>query len=870
MKEDMLPFALRATDMLRKVVEGLLQGKRNMEYFDLLDSALTNVVQWLKELPRVFDIKISPREIFRLLVILENLIQWPRKPNRHFKSLDPIAYEQGWFPGLSEFIKHPDTGKALLRVFATSTKASKARQKLIESLEKFTKTEPSAVEQPKLAEVVQTRHQTLAQDNYQYHLAELHRVLAMNCICQRGVDEMAIRVNLRLRGFERDEKTPEDVTFGVFFLDHPHEHHGSEVSHWQDTKICISKKRRITFAGFPEQLAHSNCQILSKKEFCDTISHRQQAQLRLVAQSDDLAVREYAPLSRFFCPYTSSFKLSEILDDKLKRKQRLTIAYLVANAVWQFYDSTWMRKEWNKHTIHFMLERRGNTAKAIYVNEPFLSTRFDAAEPPSEDRMKFRYHPLPKILAPGIMMLEIELGLNIEDYYQDRPEFYDAQGTLTVNASHIIAMEIFKTSDLWEERDTFKPFKELIGACLTADPFRSLAEHPGQLRDAIYKHVVAPLKGFYEIAWGDFEESDVGPIRVQPEGVEMPLNAGFQRLATGTNDRSRSATMPLPKGSVSEVSSAPTSDRWFAQLENLKTVLRLPRSKITASYSPAKIAILDTGIDKSCSSSVMEYRDFLDPKVVHCCDNTGHGTSAFKLLQKVYAEAQVFVGRVWESNQANHDTESIVTEAIRYAREIWKVDIIVMPSGFESEDEDMLRAIEEANAARVLLFSAASNHGNLTNIAFPARLYRAEKTFCMFSTDANARSLPAFNPSPLPGARNSFAILGEGITLGSDPPLSGTSFSTVIGAALAGRIIDFSRHYDTRSQIRRPEHLKRVEGMASVFAKMARLDNGYQCIAPWRLLPQIDYEDLLDISNRSEIRRRLCEVISGALEEVYG
>ncbi|KXH67322.1 extracellular alkaline serine protease [Colletotrichum salicis] len=838
MKEDMLPFALKATDMFRKVADGLLlYDKRNKQYYGLLNAALADVVQWLKELPRVFDEETSPRQIFRLLIILENLVQWPDKRGKHFKSLDPIVFQQEWFPGLSESIQYPGKGKALLRVFVISPNASKARPKLIESLEKFTKTE-SPVEPPKLADVVQAKHQTSAQDNYQYHLAELHRVLAMNCICQRGADEMAIRVNLRLRGFERDEKTPEDVTFGVFFFDHPHEQHGSE--------------------------------ILSKEDFCDMISHRQQAQLRLVAQSDDLAVREYAPLSQFFCPHTSSFKLSELLNDKLKRKQRLTIAYLVANAVWQFYDSTWMHKEWSKDTIHFMFERRGNTAKAIYVNEPFLSTRFDAAEPPSKDRMKFQYHPLPKILALGIMMLEIELGLDIEGHHQNRPEFYDVHDNLTVNANHIIAMEIFKTSDLWGERETFEPFKELIGACLTADPFRSMAENPGLIRDAIYKHVVAPLKGLYEAAWGDFEKSDVRPIRVQPEGAEIPLIAGFQRLATGADDRVRSATMPLPKGSVSEASSAPTSDRWFAQLENLKTVLRLPPSKRDASYAPTRIAILDTGIDKSHSSSVVEYRDFLDPKNIHHCDNTGHGSNAFKLLQKVYPEAQIFVGRVWKSNAANDDTGSIMTKAIHHARETWKVDIIIMPSGFESEDEDMLRAIEEANAARVLLFAAASNHGNLTNIAFPARLYRAEKTFCMFSTDANARSLPAFNPSPLPGARNSFAILGEGITLGGDPPLSGTSFSTVIGAALAGRIIDFSRHHDTRSQIRRSEHLKRVEGMASVFAKMARMDNGYRCIAPWRLLPQMDYEDLLDMANRSEVRRRLCEVISGALEEVYG
>ncbi|KAJ3938315.1 uncharacterized protein N0V96_011560, partial [Colletotrichum fioriniae] len=546
--------------------------------------------------------------------------------------------------------------------------------------------------------------------------------------------------------------------------------------------------------------------------------------------------------------------------------------YLLSNAVWQFYDSIWMRKEWNKGNIHFMLERRGNTAKAVYVDEPFLLAHFDEPESLSEEKMRFRYHPLPKVLALGIMMLEVELGLKIEDYCQNRPECYDADGNLTVNATHIIAMEIFKTSGLWEEKETFEPLKELIGTCLTADPFRSIAEHPGRIRDAIHRHVVAPLKKLFETAWGDFEKSAVRPIRVQSEGAAMPLNAGLQHLAISAGGRDRNMTMLPAKGSVceAEASSAPTSDKWFDRLERLKIVTRLSPSQRDASYAPARVAILDTGIEKRYSSSIVDFRDFVDYRNVKPCDSTGHGTYAFSMLQRVHLEAQVFVGRVFENTVANDDTARIMAKAIRHAREVWKVDVIVMPSGFECENEDMLRAIEEANAARVLIFAAAANHGNLSNITFPGRLYRSEKTFCMFSTDGNARSLPAFNPSPLPGARNSFAILGQGIRVVSGPPISGTSFATVIGAALAARIIDFSRQQDIRGQIRKPEHLKRVEGMASVFAKMARMDGGYQCIAPWRLLPLMEYEDLMDVSNRPYVRHRICEVISGALDEVYG
>ncbi|KAF9880591.1 putative extracellular alkaline serine protease protein [Colletotrichum karsti] len=385
-------------------------------------------------------------------------------------------------------------------------------------------------------------------------------------------------------------------------------------------------------------------------------------------------------------------------------------------------------------------------------------------------------------------------------------------------------MEVYSDSELWEEKDTFGPFKELIGVCLKADPFNQYLNNPQQVRDALAR----------QVAEGTCAET-------------------LSSLANGVSG----ATNP-----------APSSDKWFDQLQKLSSVTRLPPKRRDASYHPAKIAVLDTGLHPSFSAA--GYEDFVDRANETSQDGSGHGTSAFQLLQRVYSDAQIFVGRVWRTNRASDNTASLMakvtytltkclamltdlSQAIRHAITKWAVDIIVMPSGFQAEHEDMLRAIEEANAAHILIFAAASNHGNLIDIAFPARLYRAGKLFCMFSTDVNARSLPAFNPSPLPGA-NSFAILGENITLGNSAPLSGTSFSAVIAAALAGRIIDFSRHPDTRDLIRRPGHLKRVEGMASVFGKMARTDNSYRCIAPWRLLPQMEDEDLLDPVNRSQRR----------------
>ncbi|KAI9928446.1 hypothetical protein MW887_002491 [Aspergillus wentii] len=75
---------------------------------------------------------------------------------------------------------------------------------------------------------------------------------------------------------------------------------------------------------------------------------------------------------------------------------------------------------------------------------------------------------------------------------------------------------------------------------------------------------------------------------------------------------------------------------------------------------------------------------------------------------------------------------------------------------------------------------------------------------------------------------------------GSSRRESGTSISTFIGAAVAGVLLDFSKQEDCKDRIRNPLALKTIAGMSAVFAEMANggKDNGYDCVAPWKL---VDY-----------------------------
>jgi hypothetical protein len=188
-----------------------------------------------------------------------------------------------------------------------------------------------------------------------------------------------------------------------------------------------------------------------------------------------------------------------------------------------------------------------------------------------------------------------------------------------------------------------------------------------------------------------------------------------------------------------------------------------------------------------------------------------------------------------------------------------------MPSGFAQHNEKMYSAIMEAIYARILVFAAASNYGNLASVAFPAHLYTVSKVFCMFSTTAEVKASPWFNPTAIRKGNYNFAILGHNVILPPlKEPVEGTSVSTMIGAALAARILDFSRHPDTRAHIKDADHLKEVEGMSEVFAEMVDdPDNGYHCMAPWKLLPEIADRQISEA--RIEISRR----ISNALAKRY-
>lgn len=84
------------------------------------------------------------------------------------------------------------------------------------------------------------------------------------------------------------------------------------------------------------------------------------------------------------------------------------------------------------------------------------------------------------------------------------------------------------------------------------------------------------------------------------------------------------------------------------------------------SCPPTKVAILDTGVTEECyqilEGYIKGYKDFVSSNDNIRKDGTGHGTTALRLLLKLYDDAEVYVGRVFEHKDADDETERLMAE----------------------------------------------------------------------------------------------------------------------------------------------------------------------------------------------------------------
>ncbi|KAF9769821.1 hypothetical protein IL306_012692 [Fusarium sp. DS 682] len=540
----------------------------------------------------------------------------------------------------------------------------------------------------------------------------------------------------------------------------------------------------------------------------------------------------------------------------MSKKMKYLLSYLIAKSIWQFYDTEWMEREWKTETIHFMYEHRQKDGNAgIYLNEPFISANFESNI--HEDDSVFRPHKFPMVKALGILLLEIELGTVIQDHFTPH-NFTD--GELNADADLHVALELYDDPDRLE--DTFPLLKTVIGDCLRPGKFMKYRHNVDELRKVLQDHVVDHLYTLIGL-YGQPDQIELRPtIQMSPsKALRMSRNPGLAEGFVHKQDRLPALKVPtevkkeLPtrtayaNGSVASCIGQASAEDWFDELDKLNSILYNMPNEVDDTYRRVRIAVIDTGIDGSdpYAAHISGYKDFVDDENTVRQDYTGHGTNSVKLIFRAHAEAEVYIARVFEGNQANDDTQDLMLKAIEHAQRVWKVDIISIASGFEKDHFPMRKAIKKATSDGVLVFAAASNYGNIRQVTFPARM---QDVICVYCTDGRAKVSSSINPAPQTTKTKNFAILGEGVSI---PPteerVTGTSVATSIASGLAGRLIDFSRQ-------------KKCTHRISHMAKGAE-DNKYHCVVPGRLLQHID-EDC----DRELARERICQQLSMILENI--
>jgi len=172
-------------------------------------------------------------------------------------------------------------------------------------------------------------------------------------------------------------------------------------------------------------------------------------------------------------------------------------------------------------------------------------------------------------------------------------------------------------------------------------------------------------------------------------------------------------------------------------------------------------------------------------------------------------------------------------QAIKWATDVWKVDIISMSLGFDQLYPPISNAIKHAYGQDVIMLAAAANHGGNKGIAFPANLH--SMVLGVNSTDGLGNPSP-FTPSP-DSLRENFSVLGEGVYSqwpkklgGPKMRKAGTSFATPIAAGIAATLL----HY---AKVKFPgcddsKRFGNVGKMRAMLSKMTDKRSNYEYLVP--------------------------------------
>ncbi|KAL6823378.1 hypothetical protein V8C40DRAFT_247943 [Trichoderma camerunense] len=580
-----------------------------------------------------------------------------------------------------------------------------------------------------------------------------------------------------------------------------HEHRDSQEFPTHDMTIVVSAMDMALWQEFnlivqPRGLADDG-QLLTRGGLCHIIDQQIDAVVSLSFKDGQGLFRlKQSQLLRQFFQSGCGKSLKEVLRHyNLESKDKVTLSYAIARSYWKYYNSELlMRTKWTSDNIWFMPEEdngetKGQIPLCAYLSIPSsILGKIDSAIP-NEGQLTHQY---PRIFDIGVLLLEIGLA---KPFQPPRRQNKVSQA----NFNHKMAINELSNLEkmTWDGfMSNKKYFDGVVKFCLKSEDIVSSSEYQklGEkenltIRRRFYKYVVLPLAW---LAKKGFRTQAGHTKHVNRKAHSSPQGALYnelQKLEPGFH----SATV-VPQ-------------MW---LDNLKRISELvERKRRQCAVAPEiRVAILDTGLNREfpvfqakggLMKSIIEERDFVNPKPVPMTDTFGHGTFMARLIMECAPGAGIIVARVAENTNELESSRDNIKEAILWAGQIGKADIILMSFGFPHDDPGIRGAIEQVQKDRQenIIFLASAGNSSIEDESFPAR---HPAVISVFATNCNG----VFLQSNARSSTNSAAVLG---TFGDDIPSSikeefsstypkvcepGSSVATAIMAGISAMMLKYT------------------------------------------------------------------------------
>ncbi|RGP78854.1 peptidase s8 subtilisin kexin sedolisin [Fusarium longipes] len=580
---------------------------------------------------------------------------------------------------------------------------------------------------------------------------------------------------------------------------------------WQDVRfrVPLSEKREMRRQK-RARFVDSNESALSKLSvgcseevddggFCRLIRHwNNHARMCMTVYDGKLhRLLDSEPLQQIV-DHTPGISLADVIQNyHLTPKIKATLGYILAQSVWQFYDSDWLKAPWTSQTIQFMKHYDSplrQNEPGIFTSKPYYSVYFgdDNAGASEATANAGEIHRYPRVRDLGIMLVEIGLGHSVDNSVSKHD---DTSRISKANNDWLLAKGYSDLKTAWLDFD-YPKYRVAVENCLDPDIFARAPFTPSVKVDELAKSLNKRRKIFYERVVSPLEEL------VQGTGwKDMVHSMPSLRLQTTTKQEPVALEhVQPPVESKKSTKDQKDAKRWLkrTQLLNheLKSLSQGPTRRV-------RIAILDTGYDADAiffqptmrRNRLVKWKDWVE-NAKSPSDCNGHGTHLVSLIMMMAPEADICVARVAKDPRDLENASEAIAQAIEWAQSECDVNIVSMSFGFTATQPSISKAIRKAVNDRddsIIFFAAAANSGLNESEMFPAR---HECVISVRGTNSNG-AFQDFNP---PRSSRERTVIG---TLGLDVPASGlshddgdvyskgTSVATAIAAGIAGILLGY-------------------------------------------------------------------------------